>query len=46
MGGQRQGFSERIAATIQIQSETIPNGQEKKSTSTESLISPLKFILS
>lgn len=46
MGGQRQGFLEHIAATSQIQSETVPIGQEKKSTSADSLVSPLKFILS
>lgn len=40
MGGQRQGFLEGIAATIQMQSKTIPNGHEKKSTSTDSCISP------
>ena len=40
-GGRRGGFLEGIAATIQMQSETIPNGQEKKSTRTSlSDISP------
>lgn len=46
LGEQRQGFLEDIAATSQILSETIPVGQEKKSTSADSLISPLKFTLS